>query len=219
MMKKATIAALLLLSTLPLSAQDWSLGVSSGPFVFGDFFERRVRVGNEGTGGSQVIILSADTRAGLAVDLERSFSQRWAIRAEGTFTRSPMTFRQEGTTGEFESEAGDLDVTTLALPLVFRINPNGAFRFYLLGGPALALYKVDAPRNAEPVFDETQQEWGVAFGGGVAWWISDRFAIEAKITDTITTSPLDEDDFDDTPGADVKNPHNGHGTLGIRWRF
>ncbi len=219
MMKKLTVAALLLLAALPLSAQDWSLGVSTGPFVFGDFLERRVRVGNGGTDGSQVIVLSADTRAGLAVDLERSFSERWAVRAEGTFTRSPMTISQEGTTGEFEVDAGDLDVTTFALPLVFRINPNGSFRFNILGGPALAIYKLDAPGNTQPVFDETQQEWGVAFGGGVAWWISDRFAIEAKITDTITTSPLDEDDFDDSPGTDVKNPHNGHGTLGVRWRF
>lgn len=219
MMKKLAVAALLLASTLPLTAQDWSLGVSSGPFVFGDFFERRVGVGSEGPTASQTIVLSADTRAGLAVDLERSFSERWAVRAEATYTRSPLTISQKGTTGEFEVNAGDLDVTTLALPLVFRINPNGSFRFYLLGGPALALYELEAPGNTEPVIDETQQEWGVAFGGGVAWWISDRFAIEAKITDTITTSPLDEDDFDNTPGADVKNPHNGHGTLGIRWRF
>jgi len=219
MKKNLTIAALLLAVSLPATAQDWSLGVSSGPFVFGDFFERRVRVGNEGPEGEQTIILSADTRAGLAVDLERSFSERWAIRFEGTFTRSPMTITQEGTTGEFELDAGDLDVTTIAVPLVFRINPNGAFRFYLLGGPAMAIYKLDAPASAQFSFEDAQTEYGVAFGGGVAWWLSDRFAIEAKITDTITTSPLDEDDFDNTPGADVKNPHNGHGTLGVRWRF
>ncbi|HEY0159602.1 MAG TPA: outer membrane beta-barrel protein [Thermoanaerobaculia bacterium] len=219
MMKKLAAAALLLAFTLPLSAQDWSLGVSTGPFVFGDFLERTVQVGSGGTQGTQVIIVSADTRAGLAVDLERSFSERWAVRGEGTFTRSPMTISQEGTVGEFEIDAGDLDVATFALPLVFRINPRGSFRFYLLGGPALAVYRLDAPANTEPVIDETQQEWGVAFGGGVAWWLSDRFAIEAKITDTITTSPMDEEDFDDTPGANVKNPHNGHGTVGIRWRF
>ena len=219
MMKKLTIAALLLASTLPATAQDWSLGVSSGPFVFGDFFERTVRVGNENPTGEQTIVLSADTRAGLAVDLERSFSERWAIRAEGTFTRSPMTITQEGTTGEFEIDAGDLDVATFALPIVFRINPNGSFRFYLLGGPAMAVYKLESPPTTQIGIDDTQTEFGVAFGGGVAWWLSDRFALEAKITDTITTSPLDEDEFNDTPGAEVKNPHNGHGTLGIRWRF
>jgi opacity protein-like surface antigen len=219
MMKKLTIAALLLASTLPVTAQDWSLGVSSGPFVFGDFYERRVLVGSENPAGEQTIVLSADTRAGLAVDLERSLADRWAIRAEGTFTRSPLTITQEGTTGEFELDAGDLDVTTIALPLVFRINPNGSFRFYLLGGPAMAIYKVDSPPNTQIGLEDTQTEFGVAFGGGVAWWLSDRFAIEAKITDTITTSPLDEDDFSDAPGSDVKNPHNGHGTVGIRWRF
>lgn len=219
MMKKLTIAALLLASTLPAAAQDWSVGVSSGPFVFGDFFERTVRVGSEAPTGEQTIVLSADTRAGLAVDLERSFGARWAIRAEGTFTRSPMTISQEGTTGEFEVEAGDLDVATFALPLVFRINPHGSFRFYVLGGPAMAVYKLDAPATAQLAFDDTQTEFGVAFGGGVAWWISERFALEGKVTDTITTSPLEEEEFDETPGAEVKNPHNGHVTLGIRWRF
>ena len=219
MMKKLTIAALLLASALPVTAQDWSLGVSSGPFVFGDFFERTVRVGDENPAGEQTIVLSADTRAGLAVDLERSLGERWAIRAEGTFTRSPMTITQKGNTGEFELDAGDLDVTTIAVPIIFRLNPNGSFRFYLLGGPAVAIYKLDAPSTTQLGFNDTQNESGVAFGGGVAWWLSNRFALEAKITDTITTSPLDENDFDDAPGAEVKKPHNGHGTLGLRWRF
>jgi opacity protein-like surface antigen len=219
MMKKLTVAAFLLLSALPLAAQDWSLGVSSGPFVFGDFFERHTKVAGGGPAGEQTLTLSAATRAGLAVDLERALGDRWAIRGEATFTRSPMTIRQEGTNGEFEFDAGDLDVTTFALPLIFRINRNGAFRFYVLGGPAMAVYRLDAPSNSQLGFDETQTELGVAFGGGVAWWLSDRFAIEAKITDTITTSPMDERNFDDSPGAEVKRPHNGHGTLGVRWRF
>ncbi|HWO47857.1 MAG TPA: hypothetical protein VNM41_07325, partial [Solirubrobacterales bacterium] len=96
---------------------------------------------------------------------------------------------------------------------------NGAFRFYALGGPAMAVYHLDAPTGAQIGFEDTSTEYGVAFGGGVAWWISDRFAVEAKLTDTITTSPMDERSFENTPGAEVKKPHNGHGTLGIRWRF
>jgi len=67
--------------------------------------------------------------------------------------------------------------------------------------------------------DRTSNEWGVLFGGGVAWWISDRLAIEGNLTDIITTSPFSEMDDDDTPGITVKKPHNVHTTIGVRWRL
>jgi opacity protein-like surface antigen len=223
MKKKLTIAALLLASALPLAAQDWSFGASTGPFVFGDFYERRLRPGNEqGPEGPHTLTLSAATRAGLALDLERSLGERWAVRAEGTFTRAPLTIRQNGDSDGVELNAGQLDVSTFMLPVVFRINPRGTFRFHVLAGPALAAYRLDGPENAsgaEPAFEGTQLEWGFAFGGGVGWWFSDRFAIEANLTDTITTSPIDEESFADVPGIDTPNPHNAHGTLGVRWRF
>lgn len=223
MKKKLTIAAALAVLAFPAAAQQWSLGVGTGAFVFGDFLERRLTPGTgQGPGEPVTLTLSAATRAGLAIDLERRFTERWAVRFEGTFTRSPLTVRTEGDdNGEgTEIAAGEMDVATFMVPLVFQINPKGSFRFHILGGPALAAYRPGTPDSpqADPAFDETQYEFGVAFGGGVAWWLSDRFAIEANITDTITTSPID-DDLDGQPGVEVPNPQNGHGTIGLRWRF
>jgi opacity protein-like surface antigen len=223
MKKFLTIASFLLVSTLPADAQDWSLGVHSGAFVFGDLVERRLRVGNPGGPISTTsIILTADTRPGLTVDLEHSFSPRWAVRAEGTFTRAPLAAEQRSGGNPVEIDAGELDVTTLSLPLIFRINPRGSFRFHLHGGPAVALYKAHAVENvdnAEPVFEGSQTEWGFLFGGGVAWWLSDRFAIEGNVSDTITSSPFEREDFPDVPGIDIKRPHNAHATIGLRWKF
>ncbi|HYI07429.1 MAG TPA: outer membrane beta-barrel protein [Thermoanaerobaculia bacterium] len=217
MKKILTIAALMLAGAPSLTAQDWSFGAATGPFVFGDFVERSLRVGNGG--GSEdagKLVLSAETSAGVALDIERRFSDRWAIRLEGTFTRAPLSVEQEDG-GGVTIDAGDLDVSTWMLPVVFRINPRGTFRFHLLAGPALAFYRAEG--GGEPVFDETQSEWGAAFGGGVGWWISDRFAIEGNLTDTITSSPFSREDFPDVPGIDIPRPHNVHTTVGVRWKF
>lgn len=220
-MKTSLITLLFLVISLPLDAQDWSMGVGAGPFVFGDFLENTLKPGNEdGPEEPGTLTLSAATRAGVAVDLERSFSERFAIRLEGTFTRAPLSIRGSGDGTEFD--AGTLEVSTFMVPLVFRINPRGAFRFHLHGGPALALYRVETPESSgasEPAFAGTQQEWGVAFGGGVAWWVSDRFAIEGNLTDILTSSPIDEEDLPDVPGLEVLRPHNVHTTVGVRWRF
>jgi len=219
MKKISAIAAFLLVSTLPLTAQDWSLGVRTGPFIFGDFYERRLRpVNGEGPDVPITLTLSAATRAGLAVDVERSFSERWAARLEGTFTRSKLAIKQ--TTGDngVEFDAGDLDVSTFTLPIVFRINPKGTFRFHLAGGPAYAAYKTHGPAVGGTI-TETNHEWGVTFGGGVGWWFSDRFAVEGNLTDIVTTSPYSELEDLNLPGINVKKPHNVHTTVGVRWRF
>src|SRR5437764_14501301 len=63
--------AVLLAATSNLRAESWSLGVATGPFVFGRFAERTVSLSNEGGTGTTKSRLSAATRAGLAVDLER----------------------------------------------------------------------------------------------------------------------------------------------------
>ena len=223
MKKFLTIAAFLLVSALPATAQEWSLGVHSGAFVFGDFVERHMRVGTpEGPSSTSSVTLTADTRPGLTVDLQRELTGRWAVRVEGTFTRAPLAVETRTSGDPVEIDAGELDVTTLALPLVFHINRGGAFRFHLHGGPAVALYKAEAVENvdgAEPVFEDGQTEWGVSFGGGVAWWVSERFAIEGNVSDTITSSPFDREDFPDVPGIEIKRPQNGHATVGVRWRF
>ncbi|MFP5246290.1 MAG: outer membrane beta-barrel protein [Thermoanaerobaculia bacterium] len=224
MKKKLTTAVFALALTLPAIAQDWSLGVGSGAFVFGDFVERRLRPGNEqGPEDPHTLVLTAATRPGLSVDLERSFSERWAMRFEGTFTRAPLAVEVEGGNDDgAELDAGKLDVSTFMLPLVFRINPRGSFRFHLMAGPAYAIYRAEAQENvddAEPAFEGTQGRFGVAFGGGVGWWMSDRFAVEGNITDIVTSSPFDRDDFADVPGIDIPRPHNVHTTVGVRWRF
>jgi opacity protein-like surface antigen len=220
-MKISALALLLFAVTLPVAAQDWSVGVGTGPFVFGDFLERTLRAGNEtGNQDEGTLTLSAATRAGVAVDLERSFSERFAMRLEGTFTRSPLAIK--GQDEGIEIDAGELDVATFSVPFVYRINPRGTFRFHVQAGPALAMYRIDTGENAggsEPAFEGTQQEWGVTFGGGVAWWLSDRFAVEGALTDTITTSPIDRDDLPDVPGYEIPKPHNVHTTVGLRYRF
>jgi hypothetical protein len=218
MKKNLTITLLALACTLPAAAQDWSLGVRTGPFVFGDFLERRLRPASGESEEPTTLTLSAATRAGLSVDIEHGFAPRWAVRLEGTFTRAPLTIEdasQEGT----DIRAGDLDVTTFTLPLVFRINPRGSFRFHLYGGPAYAIYKFEAPTNRLGVGTTTRSEWGLIAGGGLTWQIRESFGIEGSIADIVTTSPFDEGGIPDAPGFDVPRPHNVHTTVGIRYRF
>jgi len=220
MKKKLTIAALLLSAT-PLLAQNWSIGAGSGAFVFGDFVERKMRGPGSPDHPSQVttLTLTVASRAGLAVDIERSFSERWAVRLEGAFTRAPLSI--EDSNGDaFTVRAGDLDVTTFMVPIVFRINTGGALRFHLLGGPAYAIYRPGGAQNSDiTVFEGTRNEWGAAGGAGAAWRLSNRFAIEGEITDIVTSSPFHRDDFSDTTGLSIPKPHNVHTKLGVRYRF
>lgn len=221
MKKILTTTAALLAITLPLTAQNWSIGVHSGPFVFGDFVERKVRpsVGQPG-GDTVTMTLSAATRAGLAVDIQRDFSERWGVRLEGTFTNAPLSLKEEGDDA-LTFNAGEIDVTTVMLPIVFRINPKGSFRFHLMAGPAYAMYDFQPEANSGGIsaISRSENEWGLALGGGVGWWMSDRFAVEGTITDIVTTSPFDRSDFPDVPGYTIPKPHNVHTTVGVRWRF
>lgn len=217
-LKNLTIPLLLLAATLPATAQDWSIGIHTGPFVFGDFVKRTMRLGNEETSGRSQEILSAGTRAGAAFDLEHSFSGHWAVRLETTGTRAPMSVK--GTSGDdFEIEAGDIDVATLMLPIVFRINRGGALRFHVMGGPAYAAYRVQGGTATIPLFDETRTEWGAAFGGGIAWRWSDRVAVEGNLTDIVTSSPFRTTDFPTGQGLSIPKTHNVHTTVGLRFNF
>jgi hypothetical protein len=222
MMKNLAVFALALALAVPAVAQDWSLGVGSGPFVFGDFLERDVRIiTGEPPAAFKTLVLSAATRAGLSVDVERRLADRWAIRLEGTFTNAPLSLAEKDTSGDGnELNGADLDVTTVMLPVVFRVNRSGAIRFHVMAGPAVAFYRGKAPSASdEGLFNETQMEFGGAFGGGVAWWVSDRFAVEGNLTDIITTSPFNREDFSNTVHVKILNPHNVHTTAGVRWRF
>ncbi|HVS30132.1 MAG TPA: hypothetical protein VMS98_01640 [Thermoanaerobaculia bacterium] len=218
---KKCLLALFLLSPLPTQAQDWSVGVGSGPFVFGDFVRRTMQLATEEGSATQTLTLSAATRAGLGVDIERRLSGRFAIRAEGTFTRAPLVIK--GNDGDGVSlQAGDIDIATFSLPLVIAINRGGSFRFHVRGGPAYAAYRVHRRQNAPGtigLFDGTRGEWGLAFGGGVAWQWTDYFAIEGGISDVATASPFERSDFSGFGAIELPRPHNVHTTIGIRYRF
>jgi opacity protein-like surface antigen len=221
MKKILTIAVALLATSLPLSAQNWSLGVHSGGFVFGDFVERKVRPFIGGVPGDTVTMsLSAATRPGLAVDVQHDFSRRWGVRLEGAFANAPLQIKEEGDDA-LTFDAGELNVVTVMLPVVFRINPEGSFRFHLMGGPAYAMYEFEPETQAGAiaVADRTEHRWGFAAGAGVGWWLNDRWAIEGTITDISTSSPFDRADFPDVPGYSVPRPHNVHTTVGVRFKF
>jgi|SRR5687767_13060120 len=221
MKKNLTIPLLLLVCALPASAQNWSLGVRSGAFVFGDFVERRLRPVSSEPGQEPITYtLSAATRPGLAIDLERQMGERWAFRVEGTFVTSPLTLEDNSEDGT-DIRSGDVDVTTFTVPLVFRVNRHGAFRLHLMAGPAYAIYKFEPPDRGAPipVAGFTRNEWGVMGGGGITWHVSERFGIEGSIADIVTTSPFDSDDTENLPGFDIPKPHNIHTTVGIRYRF
>lgn len=221
MLKTSVVVAACLLA-LPAGAQQWSIGVGSGAFVFGDFVERRLRpASGAGSAGTVTMVLTAETSAGLAVDIERQFAPRWAVRLEGAFTSSNLAVGEQGDSDSVTIDAGEMDVITVAVPLVFRINPRGAFRFHIMGGPAYASYRIGGRSNVSGIVPiaETRSEWGIVGGGGVAWWVSDRFAIEGNITDIATSSPFDREDFPDVPGFNIPKPHNVHTTVGARWRF
>lgn len=222
MLKTTVAAAACFLLALPAAAQQWSIHVGSGAFVFGDFVERKLRpASGAGSSGTVTMVLTAETSPGLAIDIEHQFAPRWAVRLEGAFTSSNLAVGEQGDSDSVTIDAGEMDVTTFAAPLIFRINPRGAFRFHLMGGPAYASYRIGGRPNISGIVPiaERRSEWGIVGGGGVAWWVSDRFAIEGNISDIATSSPFDREDFPDVPGFNIPKPHNVHTTVGARWKF
>jgi hypothetical protein len=219
-MKKLPVFALALLTATPLAAQSWSVGASTGPFVFGDFVSRTIRTGTETSTTTTTITLSGAVRPGIEVDLQNDFAQRWGIRAEGTFTESKLKVKNRGSAG-VNLDAGKMDVTTLALPLIFHINPNGTFRFHLFGGPAYAMYHIrNGSSGAFAEFGGTRSRAGWVGGGGVDWWLGKQFAVTADAEDIVTGSPFRRSDFPaSTTGLKIKRPNNVHTTIGVRYRF
>ena len=216
--KLLRLLPLLAFLALPLYAQEWSVGVGTGPFVFGDFVTRTFRIGNTQPGGTVHSTLSAATRPGLRVDLERQLTGRWSVRAEGTFVRAPLAVGG----GTVELDAGEIDVTTISLPIVFHINRGGTFRFHIFGGPAYGIYRIERQTNAPgtlAIFNGTRAEWGLEGGGGITWMVSHRFAVEGMIADTVTGSPFREEDLSSSRSVTIERPHNVHTTVGVRYRF
>ena len=110
------------------------------------------------------------------------------------------------------TDAGHASITTLALPVVIHLNRHGAFRFHVAAGPAYGLYDLSQ-------FD-ARGRWGALAGGGVAWWLGERVAVEGEVDDIVTGSPFRRSDFGSTfGGVKIPKTHNVHTTVGVRYRF
>jgi hypothetical protein len=222
-MKKSLRFTLLLLVAfaLPAAADEWSIGGGTGAFVFGDFVRRTLlpTTGN-GNGSPTQLKLTGKTRPGILADVERDFSDRFAVRLEGSFTNARVAVRDSGGS-EVGLDAGKIDVSTFMLPLVVRINPHGSFRFHLLGGPAYAIYQVKRTTGTTqvPLFAGSRNRWGFAGGAGVDWWFGPKLAAEGQVTDIDTASPFEKSDFAAAALVKIPRAHNVHTTVGLRWRF
>jgi hypothetical protein len=220
---RKTLLLFLSLAATGAHAESWSIGGGAGPFIFGRFVERSITL-NNGTGSATTQTqLSAETRAGIEADIERDLGRRFAIRVEGTWVRSPLRIKSKSGDQGTSFDAGNLNLTTLVVPIVFRINPNGAFRFQVMGGPAYALYDISrrgAAGTTLSFFEGTRGKWGGAAAVGVEWWWRRNFGVEWLAEEIATSSPFREDDFGITAqGIHIPKPRNGHTTVGIRYRF
>jgi len=218
---RLAFSALLCLAALPSFAENWSIGGAIGPFVFGRFAERTVVINTETGTGKTTSRLSAATRPGAAADIERDFNHWLALRLEAAWTHSKLRLKSSGGGTGVTIDSGRVNVTTLVVPVVVRLN-RGSIRFHLMGGPAYALYNVHRRTGAGsvPLFEGTRGRWGGAGGVGVEWRWSKRFGIEGQIMDIVTGSPLRREDIAATNiGVHIPKPQNGHTTVGIRYRF
>lgn len=213
--------ALSLLAATSASAQNWSLGVGTGPFVFGKFVEKTSVIGTELGTTTSTSQLSAATRPGIDADLERDFGRWLGVRVGAAWTYAPLRIKGSGGNG-LTIDAGHIGVTTVSVPLVVNLN-RGSFRVHLMAGPAYAFYHGNARGGGGagfPLFAGTRGRAGGMAGGGVAWWWSNRFGLEGEISDTVTASPFRLQDV--TPsakGVRIVRPENVHTTVGIRYRF
>jgi len=123
-MRKILLPALLLAATTPpLRAESWSLGVGTGPFVFGYFVQRTTQVNTDAGSGTVRSRLSAATRPGGSADIEREINDWLGVRLDAAWTRAPMKVKSGGQGVAFD--AGTANITTVALPLVFNVNRHG----------------------------------------------------------------------------------------------
>ena len=222
-MKKSLLALMMTAAWCSLEAQPWSVSVATGPFVFGRLAERSAAIGTES--GSAVITtrLSATSRAGATADLEHELTDRFALRLQADWVRSPLRIKSPGGSAGVSLDAGRVNLTTLVAPLLLRINPHGAVRLHVMAGPAYALYSVHNRTGGGQtfsLFNGTRGRWGGAAGAGVEWWWSRRFAAAWEAEDIVTASPFKAGDIaPSSKGVHIPKPQNGHTTIGIRYRF
>jgi hypothetical protein len=204
------------------AAQDWSFRAATGPFVFGKFARQTSLVGIPGSGSPLTTSLSAAVRPGVAVDLQRELSGRWAFRLQGTFAQAPLSIKTGGRSG-ISLDTGKINVTTITAPLVMHINRSGAVRLHVFAGPAYAIYDLQRTAGASGsrgLHEGARGRFGVVGGGGIDWWVSKRFALSGEIDDVITSSPLHREEWSTADsGVDIPRPQNVHTSAGIRWRF
>ncbi|HKO00506.1 MAG TPA: hypothetical protein VJ032_02365 [Thermoanaerobaculia bacterium] len=219
-MRKTLHPALIaLLLSSPLAAQSWSIGAGTGPFIFGDFYHRTGRFLTETGSADARITLSAATRAGATVDVEHDLTGPFAVRAQATFTHAPLSLKTGNGNG-ISLQTATLDATTFALPLICRINRNGAFRFHLAAGPAYAIYDIQPKPGASGALTGSRGRWGFIGGGGVTWWLGRRFGVSGELADIVTSSPFKRSEFPSTTrNLELPKPHNVHTTAGVRYRF
>ncbi len=230
-MQKSALAFLLLSLVCPLlqagASEDWAIGVGTGPFIFGSFAETRSTITNGEDRVNLTNSLSASTRAGLVLTVERFFNDRLSLRVESAGTSAPLAVKteQEGSEGSISLDVGDINVLTFAIPLTFRFNRGGSFRPLIFAGPAYAMYDIDRNENianSVPLFEGTRGRLGAQAGAGLEWRLhGGRFFFRAEIADLITESPLKKSDFSGTlpRRLELNSPHNVHTSLGINYRF
>ena len=221
-MRKALLVVAVLVAATA-RAESWSIGGGVGPFIFGHFVERSITLHNETGSATTRTRLSAETRAGAGGNIEVDLNRRFALRLEGTWVQAPLRIKSKSGDQGTSFDAGRLNDTTLVLPLVFRINPNGALRFDVMGGPAYSFYDVHRRTTAGsslPFFQGTRTRWGGAGAVGVEWWWRQSFAVEWQAEEIVTSSPFRAEDFGPAAqGIHIPKPRNGHTTIGIRYRF
>lgn len=218
-----SIALLCAFLALPLHAETWSVGGGIGPFIFGRFVERTVRIGTETGSATNRTRLSAETRPGVAADVERDFNRWLALRLEASWVGADLRIKSQSGDQGTTIDAGHLNLTTFVLPLVVRINPNGALRFHVMGGPAYAFYNVHRRAGSGatlPFFEGTREVWGGAAAAGAAWYLRGNFALEWQAEYIATRSPFRRGDFAPiSTGITIPKPRNGRTTIGIRYKF
>jgi hypothetical protein len=223
-MQKTFLAlAVAAVSSTTVHGEAWSLGATTGPFIFGHFVERTQTVNTETGSATTKSRLSAATRAGAALDLERDLNDWLAIRLEGTWTRAPLRIKSKSGNQGVTIDAGHLNLTTFVFPLVVHFNRRAALRFHVMGGPAYALYDVRRRTGGGttlPLFEGTRARWGGAGAVGAGWWWNSRFGVEWQAQEIVTASPFRVSDVAASPrGIHIPKPRNGHTTIGIRYRF
>ena len=218
---------ILLVLAIPVAvsarAENWSVGAEAGPFIFGHFVERSVTLNNGTSSATTRTVLSAETRVGIGGDIQHDFDRRFAIGLEGTWVHAPLRIKSSSGDQGTSFDAGTMNLTTLVVPFVIRINPNGAVRFHVAGGPAYAFYNLHRRAGSGTslsFFEGTRGQWGGAGAVGAEWWWRRNFGLQWQAQYIITSSPFRADDFGAAAqGIHIPKPRNGHTAIGIRYRF